>query len=261
MTRELFQRVFMNRLHAHYPRVHVVDELDLEVTLLVGGERIRLELAELQRRAVADPAHQESMIDLMLGTVMAAHTTRDRGFNELRRQMLPLLKHPDFVAESTRLVPEKGLVFRPFLAGLQIAYVVDEPSALRYINAEDLDHWGISLDELDAIARANLAVRTVTTRPISVGEGALRLFIFNTMDSYDATRVLLPDQLRRMAAQVSGRLVVGIPNRDFLIAFGDANAQLLDRVRWQVKRDNHATGTRLTDRLLTWQDDAVVEYC
>jgi len=258
--RELFQRVVMNRLRTRYPRVHVTEEQDLAAVLFVGGERIALALADLFERAEAAPEARDRLIDAHLAAAVREHVPRSDDFAQIRRRVLPMLKHPDFVEESRRLVPEKALHFRPFAAGLQIAYVVDDPNALRYINGADLGRWRVTPGELDAIACDNLVARSPLSNLIAVGEGASRLFIFNSGDGYDATRILLSDRLREFARQVAGRLVVGIPNRDFLIAFGDTDRQLLERVRWQVKRDNHSVDSRLTDRLLTLAGESIEEY-
>lgn len=260
MSRELFQRLFMNRLRTQYPRVHVLIEDDLALTLFVGGEPLKLSLEEVLEQSETAPEYRDRLIDAFLEAVMRPRMQRGGSFDQFRAQILPMLKHPDFVEESRRLVPEKALVFRPFVVGLQIAYVVDEPRTLRYINTADLAVWGTTGAELDRIARANLIARTPGSNRIAVGEGASRLFIYNTGDNYDATRILLLEQMREMAQQVSGRLVVGIPNRDFLIAFGDSDAQRLERLRWQVKRDNHAVEYRLTDRLLTLSGERIEEY-
>lgn len=260
MGRELFQRRVMGRLRLHYPRVHVVEEVDLDAVLFVGGERLPLPLADLYRQALERPGEVDRLIDEHLGALMRPRLPPSDDFSVLRRLVLPMLKHPEFVVESRRLVPDKALHFRAFAAGLQIAYVVDEPHALRYINGDDLARWKVDPDELDHLARANLVARTGSRNLIAVGEGAARLFIYNSGDGYDATRILLVDRMRQFAGQVTGRLVLGIPNRDFLIAFGDSDRQLLDRVRWQMKRDNQSVDSRLTDRLLTLAGESIEEY-
>ncbi len=260
MSRELFQRIFMNRLRTQYPRVHVLQEKDLDVELFVGGERILLPLEAIHRECLAAPDTRDRVIDAHLNGIMQSRMLRSGSFEALRRQILPMLKHPDFIEESRRLVPEKALLFTPFVVGLQIAYVVDEPRTLRYINTADLVNWNTTAEEIGRIARANLIERTPVSNLIRVGEGASRLFIYNTMDQYDATRILLHDHLRELSREVTGKLVVGIPNRDFLIAFGDSDRQLLERVRWQVKRDNHAVEYRLTDRLLVVAGERLEEY-
>jgi uncharacterized protein YtpQ (UPF0354 family) len=93
-----------------------------------------------------------------------------------------------------------------------------------------------------------------------IGEGDQRLFIFNSNDGYDATRLLLTDILATWAQHVSGHLVIGIPNRDFLIALGDANPDILRSVAAQIQIDAVQRDYGLTDRLFTLVGGEVREY-
>ena len=87
-----------------------------------------------------------------------------------------------------------------------------------------------------------------------------RLFIYNSGDGYDAARLLLSDVLSGWARDLPGQLVIGIPNRDFLIAFSDVNPEILRAVAAQVQADAVQQQYGLTEQLFTLENGIVKEY-
>jgi len=119
---------------------------------------------------------------------------------------------------------------------------------------------GKDFDDLLEVALANLYERT-RGEVYEVGdEQTGKLFILATQDGYDATRILLSPLLERLAGRVSGELVVGIPNRDFFIAFGNANPLLVGQVGQQIKRDAQARSYPLTETLFTFRNGVLEIY-
>ena len=153
------------------------------------------------------------------------------------------------------------LAYREFLGDLIIAYVIDEDRSVAYINEDHLDRWEMSVQDIHERAIENLRQRTSgTVRYTTVGEGEQRLFIFNSGDGYDATRLLLSDVLAEWAREVPGHLVIGVPNRDFLIAFSDANPEILRAVSAQVQADAARREYALTEQLFTLVEGVVKVY-
>ena len=62
------------------------------------------------------------------------------------------------------------------------------------------------------------------------------------------------------ARDLPGNLVIGIPNRDFLIAFSDANPEILRAVAAQVQADAVQRQYGLTEQLFTLDEGVVREY-
>ena len=58
-------------------------------------------------------------------------------------------------------------------------------------------------------------------------EGGRPMFIWALADGYDAARILLTEWLQDFAEAVPGRLVLGVPHRNWLVAVGDADEELL----------------------------------
>ncbi|MCO5246344.1 MAG: DUF1444 family protein [Anaerolineae bacterium] len=79
------------------------------------------------------------------------------------------------------------------------------------------------------------------------------MLVCETNDGYAATRVLLPDLMDDWARRIPGRMLIGIPNRDFLIAFSDRDPQHMAAITSQVRRDARRREHALTPELLVWQ--------
>jgi uncharacterized protein YtpQ (UPF0354 family) len=189
--------------------------------------------------------------------------TTDRSttnFEELRERVFPMLKPLSLLATvRERKLPM--LVYRPFLADLMIAYVIDEPNQVAYINEQHLERWGIAEHELHEQALQNLRRRTDERgNYTAAGTGEQRLIIFNTQDGFDATRLLLPSLLERWRPEFSGRMVIGVPNRDFLILFSDSDSTILANLAHQIQMDATNREHGLTDQLFTLADGQVREY-
>jgi uncharacterized protein YtpQ (UPF0354 family) len=181
-------------------------------------------------------------------------------FDDLRLRVMPILKPLELlVTVRERKLPM--LVYRPFLGDLMITYVISEGGRLAYINEQHLERWQVSTHNLHEQAIINLRQRTDELGSYTTtGEGAQRLVIFNTLDGFDATRLLLPDMLATLRGLFPGHMVIGIPNRDFMILFSDADNTILANVASQIEADasQHANG--LTDRLFTLRGNEVREY-
>jgi uncharacterized protein YtpQ (UPF0354 family) len=181
-------------------------------------------------------------------------------FGALRDRVFPMLKPLTLLATvRDRKLPM--LIYRPFLADLMICYVIDEPHSVVYINEQHLERWQLGEHELHEQALANLRDRTAARGTFTIaGEGAQRLIVANTQDGFDATRLLLVTLLEAWRLQFPGTMVIGIPNRDFLIAFSDVDRTILSNVARQVQFDTAEREHGLTDQLFTLEDGQIREY-
>jgi uncharacterized protein YtpQ (UPF0354 family) len=248
-------------------RLDLVDEIEvlghdgLELRLRVRGADMTADLGNFYHAYTRDPSQLDvvvqNFVEVMLG-ITPDRSTSD--FDALAARIYPMLKPIELLAA----VRERGLpmlAYREFLADLIITYVIDEERSVTFINEDHLERWGIGMQELHAQALENLRDRTLERIDYtSTGAGVQRIFIFNSGDGYDATRLLLADVLAGWAREVPGRLVIGIPNRDFLIAFSDADPAILQGVAHQIQADSVQRAYGLTDQLFTLIDGEIREY-
>ena len=260
MTAEQFGAYMEKRLTL-YDEVELLDREGMELRLRVNGADVVADLGNFYVAYNRDPAQLDVVVQNFARTLLGIQPDRATSdYVELSGRVYPILKPIEMLAEvRERKLPM--LAYREFLADLMIAYVIDEERSFAYINEDHLERWGISVQDLHEQAIENLRRRTddrVTYT--TVGAGEQQLFIFNSGDGYDATRLLLADVLADWAKEVPGRLVIGIPNRDFLIAFSDANSEVLRGVAAQVQSDAAQREYGLTEQLFTLVNGVVREY-
>ncbi|KAB8141911.1 DUF1444 family protein [Chloroflexia bacterium SDU3-3] len=247
-------------------RLTLFDEI---VPLYREGMQMRLSVADEPVECDLQPffeAYQKrpELLDAIVQTLVRVIQGEQRPSGEsdyttLADRIFPMLKRVDLlVGVRERNLPM--LAYRDFLADLIITYVVEEQGGVTYINEEHLERWDVNVQDLHEQAVENLRRRTGEISAVSSGQAEQRLFIFNSGDGYDATRMLLFDLLESWAQHTPGNLVIGIPNRDFLIAFSDADPDILSNIAIQIQSDSAQRQHGLTDQLFTLSGGQVRAY-
>lgn len=233
----------------------------MEIRFRWHGRAVVSELEHFYNAYRRSPEQLESILQSLEAAVRSF--APDRGqelWDELEDRVYPMIKPASMLLEvAERNLPQ--LVYRPFLADLIVCYVIDEPESVAYINEEHLKTWGVLETTIYTKAVDNL--RTKTLKPGMaqvVGEGNQMLFIYSTSDGYDAARILLTDVLSEWADLLPGNLVLGIPNRDFLIGFSDANPEILQRIAMQIAQDAYKLDYGLSDQLWTIKQGQILIY-
>jgi uncharacterized protein YtpQ (UPF0354 family) len=260
MTAEQFGGYMEKRLTL-YDEVEVLDREGMELRLRVNGADVAADLGNFYAAYIRDPSQIDVVVQTFARSLLGILPDRSTSdYAELAGRIYPILK-PILMLSEVRERKLPMLAYREFLADLMIAYVIDEERSFAYINEDHLERWNISVHDLHEHALANLRRRTDDQiKYTTVGEAEQRLFIFNSGDGYDATRLLLANVLSDWSRQLPGHLVIGIPNRDFLIAFSDANSEILRAVAAQVQSDATQREYGLTEQLFTLADGVVKEY-
>lgn len=233
----------------------------LTLRIRVSQSDLAINIQNYYDAYVREPDELEAIAETLLRSLQSYNTARAASsFADLRERVYPMLK-PISLLLTIRERNLPMIVYRPFLADLIITYVVEEPGSVAYISEQHLESWSVAEHELHEQAMANLRRRTAERGAHTVaGEGAQRLVVFSAQDGFDATRLLLPDLIEPWGAQLPGTLVVGIPNRDFLIIFSDADRAILTAVAHQIQREAAERAYGLTEQLFTVEGGEVREY-
>ncbi len=242
------------------PHVEVLDVDELTLHLRVRGREVTSELSSFYAAYRGAPEQLQAVWQTLteaLTTLPPDRTEDDPSVLLLR--VMPMLK-PIALLNQLREQKLPMLVYRPLVGELMVTYVIDEGQSVAFLNEVHLERWGVTEPLLWAQAVGNLRARPVHTPAHVIGSGAGSLLIVNGGDGYDATRVLLPELFSGLAARIPGRIVIGVPNRDFLIAFSDADRRIFDQVRAQIETDARAQEHPLTDQLLTYNNGALALY-
>lgn len=104
---------------------------------------------------------------------------------------------------------------------LYATVVYDLPESVRSISSDSFEEWGVSFYEALEVAQQNLLEDNFAFA--SIGD---RLYTSLSGDSYDSSRILLIDLIRKL--EVDGDHIAMIPNRDTLLITGSDDDEGLE---------------------------------
>lgn len=242
------------------PEVEIVGIGELTLNLRVRGREVVGDLESFYNAYLASP---ERIDEVWLSLTEALlDQPVDRSEDDLDRlldRVMPMLK-PLALLSELRAQNLPLVVYRPLVADLMVTYVIDEGQSVVYLNEDHLSRWGVTEPTLYWQALQNLRAKPWKPYPGMIGAGKGALLILNGTDGYDATRLLLPELFADFVARMPGTTVFGVPNRDFLIAFSDADRRVFSQVRAQIEVDAQTQSHPLTDQLLMLVDGQLQRY-
>lgn len=261
-TPAAWSRTVADALH-DVPGVDVIDVDDLLLDLHVRGRRVQADIATFYAAYRSAPDQQPLILQELvqsLGAVPVEPPEPDSiDPQTLLGRVMPMVKPLALLNEVyERKLPM--LAYRPLAGDLLLAYVIDQGDSVGYLNERHLRTWNVTEAELHQRALANLRAKAWTPYPGVLGAGKGALMIFNSRDGYDAARIVLPEMFAEFQARLPGALVIGVPNRDFLIAFSDANRRVFAQIAAQVATDAQTQAQALTAQLFTFEDGQLVVY-
>ncbi|MDR6671596.1 DUF1444 family protein [Xanthomonas sp. 1678] len=176
-------------------------------------------------------------------------------FEQVRPTLMPVIRHRGMF-EEMRLdhVRQHGweapftVVCREVAEDCVELLAIDRPESTSTLTQGPEDAWGITFEDGLAIARDNL--RDVT--PDRFVEVAAGVFRGAWQDSYDTSRVLLPDVLQRVP--VKGRPVFMLPTRDCLLVVGDRDETAMAGML-ELSLEAAANGRCISSLAFAYDDD------
>lgn len=254
-----------------FPLVTIEPAADGTFALSVNGAVAPLE--NLYRVAVLHPQELKHQVERWAVELLrAAEGTPDQaaGYEEVKDRILPMVvrSHGDegsteqqpsgSVSAADGMAPSPGVISQPLVPGLMIAYAIDNDRTIAYISRTRFEQWGIPLEQLHQTAIDNLISRSesIAAHAAQDESGQVNLILFQTMDGYDASRILLPTLHDRLREHLGSPFAAGIPNRDILICFRD-DAATLARLKRQIAEDYRRMPHQVTDQLLLVTPDGI----
>jgi uncharacterized protein YtpQ (UPF0354 family) len=152
----------------------------------------------------------------------------------------------------------EGIVAQTLVEGLLVAYAIDNDRTITYIPKQRFEAWGISMETLHRAAIDNLTARSesIAAHAAQDDDGQVNLILFQTMDGYDASRILLPTLHERLREHLGSPFAAGIPNRDILLCFRDDD-ETVSRLAQQISEDYQRMPHQVTDQLLLVTADGI----
>ena len=251
LSREQFVEQVLQYVHDKFPLVKIARGKE-PFSMLVNGHLASME--NVYRMAVLQPEDVRHHIERwVVELVRAAEGTPDRtgSFDELRDRILPMI-----VADGDK--DRRTMVTEPLLEGLSVAYAIDSDRTIAYIPEQQFKDWGVDRETLHEAALENLVKRSesMSAHAAQDEEGKINLILFQTMDGYDASRVLLPNLHEKLREHLGSPFVAAIPNRDILLCFRN-DAETVERLREQIEADHRRMPHGVTERLLLVTADGI----
>lgn len=180
-------------------------------------------------------------------------------YGAYRQRLLPQVVPQRLLSLSRKERHELASV--EFINQVAIAFVVDNEDGYSFVSGSQAREWEVNPMQLLADAMQNL--REISNQGPSfyqLGTGERLILVWETFDGYDASRILLTQNLNRMAARVAGNPVIAIPHRDYLVMFGDADPDFVAEMAEKVYQFYRSHMYPVTPRLFTLQDGNLLPY-
>ena len=251
LSREQFIEQVLQCVHEKFPLVKIARGAE-PFSMIVNGHLASLE--NVYRLAILQPQDTRHHIERwVVELIRASEGSPDRtgSFDELRDRILPMI-----VADGEQDRP--SMVTQPLIEGLAVAYAIDSDRTIAYIPEPQFAHWKIDRDTLHEAAIENLVKRSesMSAHAAQDEEGKINLILFQTMDGYDASRVLLPNLHEKLREHLGSPFVAAIPNRDILLCFRNDD-ETVERLREQIETDHRRMPHGVTERLLLVTPDGI----
>jgi hypothetical protein len=134
-------------------------EYDAEKFRLTSGSAVH-NLQNVYADYCATPRlRRKGALDIIVTSAMESHASLPETLDEVRLDLLPKIRER-FFHEVIRLrskaegTPEPAVSYQVFAEHLAVDVVYDTPSSVRSMPPDEMDKWGLTLDEAFTIARA-----------------------------------------------------------------------------------------------------------
>lgn len=133
----------------------------------------------------------------------------------LERSTLRIVLRPEGYVEQLRRVQKAEPVAAPFIAGLWMICVADEPKTMSYPKAESFAALGLSRDEALTLCQQNTAA---ALRPIAEVARAFPPGLIGLIadDPYESSRLLWPDSWKSVLGP-GDSLIASVPGSDVIL--------------------------------------------
>ena len=249
---EAFAETVRSMLHRLHPRLQV--QLIGPSELLVDGRR--LDLDNLYRLVSHDPEQGAEIVEQYLDHLFAGETlsAASMPIELARTRIMPRIQPETIFNRLTREL----VAHVPFVNDTVVLFVIDLPHMTVSITTEQMVRWGLTVEDLESLARKNLEAYSPTLRVqfVDSKEGG-RAAILSQQDGYDAARLLLGTLHNELAPKLGGDFLVATPARDMFLALSPDPATFVDRLHERVVQDYRRLPYPITTRFFLVTRDGV----
>jgi hypothetical protein len=142
---------------------------------------------------------------------------------------------------------------RRLVDGLHVLVALDSPRAIRMLSEADNEKLGLSADEAFALGAANLQrqLKPIEEAAQPAAGGQIGQI---TGDSYEPSRLALPESWLPLAKAQGGTLIVAAPTTNLLLYISEDSPAAIDALRTLARNVMSQAPNRLSGTLLRWRD-------
>ncbi|MCL4199388.1 MAG: DUF1444 family protein [Phycisphaerales bacterium] len=249
---EAFCEAVLTLLNRLSPSRHV--ELVGTFEMLIDGRHLALE--NLYRMVLNDPDRGVEIVEQFLDHLMEGEEAANvlLPFDLAKPRIMPRIQ-PESIFQH---LDSQLVVHQPFVNETVVLYVIDMPHLTVSITVEQMLKWGADVEEIDSLARRNLAAYSeeLKLRIIEASSGG-RAAVFQENDGYDASRLLLGSLHGRLAPVLGPNFLVAAPARDAFLAVTSNPEDFAQRVHQRVEIDYKRLPYPITDRFFLVTMDGI----
>ncbi len=249
---EAFGEQVARILQRHFPERTV--ELAGPMDLVLNGKHLGLE--NLYRMVQYDPARGVEIVENYLERLIEGDMigSTPLPLSIAKPRIMPRIQPVSIFEHLDR----EQVAYVPFVNGTVIVFVIDMPHMTVSITVEQLMRWGLASEDLDLIARENLANYNprLEIQFVESSEGG-KAAIVAAQDGYDAARLLLNSLHERLAPELKGDFYVATPARDMFLAMTVNPQEFIDRLKKRVAQDFRRMPYPITDEFFVVTRDGV----
>lgn len=239
-------------LQRHFPERSV--ELAGPMDLVLNGKHLGLE--NLYRMVQYEPSRGVEIVENYLDRLVEGDTigSMPLPLSVAKPRIMPRIQPISIFDHLDR----EQVAHVPFVNDTVIVFVIDMPHMTVSITVEQLMRWGLTAEDLDVIARENLAQYSpqLEIQFVESAEGG-RAAIVAAQDGYDAARLLLGTLHKRLAPELHGDFYVATPARDMFLALSCDPKEFVDRLHKRIQLDFKRLPYPITNQLFVVTRDGV----
>lgn len=233
-------------------------ELEVRLTgpqeLVVNGRRLDLE--NLHRLVNADKDRGVEIVEQYLDHLFDEETLGVAGmpWDIAKSRIMPRIQ-PNSIFKH---LSQEMVAHVPWVNETSIVFVIDMPHMTVSVTTEQAIRWGMTVEQLEEVARANLERYTpeLEFRAMESEEGG-RAMVLALQDGYDASRLLLNNLFDALAPRLGGDFLVATPSRDMFLAMSANPLGFVNKVQGRVNHDYLRLPYPITNRFFYVTRDGV----
>lgn len=186
-------------------------------------------------------------------TIDTFKTNYNLDFDTIKNNIYPFIK-PSLEEQFMNF-----LICDKLIEDLYLFYVVDFDRGMCFVTEQMLDNWSLTIPHLKDLAKKNF-LRDKDIPLEKMTNGVHNFYVYNTKDGYDVTRVLLSHRFSQVQYKENSQLLIGMPNRDFLIFFPSKPKIFRDFAVNQVQKDYRDFEYSVSDKIYYYNKNKLCVY-